>query len=88
MSLPFQSAAILGAGLMGRLLAVTLAQAGCKVALHEAGSPEAEGAAARVAAAMLAPLPKCAITTRPMAACGSMRRSSYITYSCERPWKP
>jgi glycine oxidase len=38
MTLPFQSAAILGAGLMGRLLAVTLAQTGCKVALFEAGS--------------------------------------------------
>ncbi len=61
MSLPFQSAAILGAGLMGRLLAVTLAQAGCKVDLFEAGSPEAEGAAARVAAAMLAPLAESAV---------------------------
>ena len=61
MSLPFQSAAILGAGLMGRLLAVTLAQAGCKVELFEAGSPEAEGAAARVAAAMLAPLAESAV---------------------------
>ncbi|MET3440887.1 glycine oxidase [Variovorax paradoxus] len=61
MSLPFQSAAILGAGLMGRLLAVTLARAGCKVELFEAGSPEAEGAAARVAAAMLAPLAESAV---------------------------
>jgi glycine oxidase len=61
MSVPFQSAAILGAGLMGRLLAVTLARAGCKVDLFEAGSPEAEGAAARVAAAMLAPLAESAV---------------------------
>ena len=61
MSVPFQSAAIIGAGLMGRLMAVTLAQAGCKVALYEAGSPEAEGAAARVAAAMLAPLAESAV---------------------------
>ena len=61
MSLPFQSAAILGAGLMGRLLAVTLIQAGCKVELYEAGGPEAEGAAARVAAAMLAPLAESAV---------------------------
>jgi glycine oxidase len=60
-SLPFGSAAVLGAGLMGRLLAVTLAQAGCKVDLYEAGSPEAEGAAARVAAAMLAPLAESAV---------------------------
>jgi glycine oxidase len=60
-TLPFASAAILGAGLMGRLLAVTLAQAGCKVELFEAGGPEAEGAAARVAAAMLAPLAESAV---------------------------
>jgi len=60
-NLPFQSAAILGAGLMGRLLAVTLAQAGCKVDVFETGSPDAEGAAARVAAAMLAPLAESAV---------------------------
>ncbi|MDL9997561.1 FAD-dependent oxidoreductase [Variovorax sp. J22P240] len=59
--LPFRSAAILGAGLMGRLLAVTLVQAGCRVELFEAGGPEAEGAAARVAAAMLAPLAESAV---------------------------
>ncbi len=61
MSLPFSSAVVLGAGLMGRLLAVTLAQAGCKVELFEAGSADAEGAAARVAAAMLAPLAESAV---------------------------
>ena len=61
MSLPFDSVAILGAGLMGRLMAVTLAHAGCKVDVFEAGSAEAEGAAARVAAAMLAPLAESAV---------------------------
>ncbi|MFH0131546.1 FAD-dependent oxidoreductase [Variovorax sp. VaC1] len=61
MNLPFHSVAILGAGLMGRLLATTLAQAGCKVDLYEAGSADAEGAAARVAAAMLAPLAESAV---------------------------
>ncbi|NVM87589.1 glycine oxidase [Variovorax sp. SG517] len=61
MSLPFDSVAILGAGLMGRLMAVTLARAGCKVDVFEAGSAEAEGAAARVAAAMLAPLAESAV---------------------------
>ncbi|WP_093213228.1 MULTISPECIES: FAD-dependent oxidoreductase [unclassified Variovorax] len=61
MNLPFESAAILGAGLMGRLLAVTLARRGCTVDLFEAGSPDAEGAAARVAAAMLAPLAESAV---------------------------
>lgn len=70
MSLPFQSAAILGAGLMGRLLAVTLARAGCKVELFEAGSPEAEGAAARVAAAMLAPLAESAVAPVPLVRMG------------------
>ena len=59
--LPFGSAAVLGAGLMGRLLAVTLARAGCTVDLHEATGPDAEGAAARVAAAMLAPLAESAV---------------------------
>jgi glycine oxidase len=70
MSLPFASAAVLGGGLMGRLLAVTLAQAGCKVDLFEAGSPDAEGAAARVAAAMLAPLAESAVAPVPVVRMG------------------
>ena len=59
--LPFRSAAILGGGLMGRLLAVTLARAGCEVELFDASGPQADGAAARVAAAMLAPLAESAV---------------------------
>jgi glycine oxidase len=59
--MPFRSAAILGAGLMGRLLAVALARAGCRVELFDAGGPQADGAAARVAAAMLAPLAESAV---------------------------
>lgn len=70
MNLPFQSAAILGAGLMGRLLAVTLAQAGCRVDLFEAGSADGEGAAARVAAAMLAPLAEAAVAPLPVVRMG------------------
>ncbi len=46
---------------MGRLLAVQLARAGHKVELFDADGPQAEGAAARVAAAMLAPLAESAV---------------------------
>ena len=49
---------ILGAGLMGRLLAVALVQAGHPVRVVDAGPADGSGAAARVAAAMLAPLPR------------------------------
>ncbi|WP_409520568.1 FAD-dependent oxidoreductase [Melaminivora sp.] len=47
---------------MGRLLAVQLARAGHRVEVHGIGGPDAEGSAARVAAAMLAPLAESAIT--------------------------
>ncbi|MFT3815389.1 MAG: FAD-dependent oxidoreductase [Acidovorax sp.] len=61
--LPPQShIALLGAGLMGRLLAVALAERGHRVEVFEAAGPEADGAAARVAAAMLAPLAESAVT--------------------------
>ena len=53
---------VLGAGLMGRLLAWQLAQRGYTVDLYDAGGPDAQGSAARVAAAMLAPLAESAIT--------------------------
>lgn len=70
LSLPFDSAAILGGGLMGRLLALALAQSGCRVDLYEAGSADAEGAAARVAAAMLAPLAESAVAPAPLVRMG------------------
>lgn len=54
--------AVIGAGLMGRLIAVALAQRGAQVDLFDQGSPDATGAAARIAAAMLAPLAESAIT--------------------------
>lgn len=54
--------AILGAGLMGRLLALELAREGHRVEVFEAKGREADGAAARVAAAMLAPLAESAVT--------------------------
>jgi glycine oxidase len=53
---------ILGAGLMGRLLACQLARAGHQLELFEAGGPEAHQSAARAAAAMLAPLAESAVT--------------------------
>jgi len=48
--------AILGAGLLGRLLAVELANAGCRVSVYDKSSPQSPKSAAFVAAAMLAPL--------------------------------
>lgn len=56
------SITVLGAGLMGRLLAVALAREGHRIDVYEAGGPGAEGSAARVAAAMLAPLAESAVT--------------------------
>ncbi|MBX9795180.1 MAG: FAD-dependent oxidoreductase, partial [Burkholderiaceae bacterium] len=53
---------VLGAGLMGRLLACELARAGHAVDVYDAGSAEAPGSAAHVAAAMLAPLAESAVT--------------------------
>lgn len=53
---------VLGAGLMGRLLAHTLARHGHRVHIHEAQGPAAHSAAAYVAAGMLAPLAESAIT--------------------------
>lgn len=54
--------AIVGGGLMGRLLAFALAQRGATVELFEQGSADASSSAARIAAAMLAPLAESAIT--------------------------
>lgn len=53
---------VLGAGLMGRLLALSLARSGHAVHIVDAGPADGSGAAARVAAAMLAPLAESAIT--------------------------
>jgi glycine oxidase len=53
---------VLGAGLMGRLLAWQLARAGHRVTVYEAGAADAQTSPARIAAAMLAPLAESAIT--------------------------
>ena len=68
--LPFDKAAILGAGLMGRMMAVALARQGCSVDLYESGDADAGGAAARVAAAMLAPLAESAVAPAPVVRMG------------------
>lgn len=69
-ALPFSSAHVLGAGLMGRLVALALARRGCRVDLHDAQGPQAGGAAARVAAAMLAPLAESAVAPAPVVRMG------------------
>lgn len=53
---PSSSIAILGAGLLGRLLASSLARQGQRVQLFEAQGPDGASSAAYVAAAMVAPL--------------------------------
>ena len=69
---------ILGAGLMGRLLAVELARKGHQVEVFEAQGPDAQGAAARVAAAMLAPLAESAVTEP-----GVVRMGQYALPRCQ-----
>jgi len=63
-------AVVLGAGLLGRLMAWRLARTGWQVEVFEAQGPDAQGAAARVAAAMLAPLAESAITEPPVVRMG------------------
>lgn len=70
MSNPQLHSVVLGAGLMGRLLAWQLARQGHQVTLYEAGGSGAENSPARVAAAMLAPLAESAITERNVVAMG------------------
>ena len=62
---------VIGAGLMGRLLALALARAGHRVEVHEAGPQDATGSAARAAAAMLAPLAESAVTEAGVVRMGS-----------------
>jgi glycine oxidase len=69
-ALPFDSATVLGAGLMGRVMALALARRGCRVSVFDAGGPGAEGAAARMAAAMLAPLAESAAAPVPVVRMG------------------
>ncbi len=87
LSLPDAHVTILGAGLMGRLLAFTLASEGCRVDIHDAGGPDADGAAARVAAAMLAPLAESAVSEPAVVAMGvhGLRRWPQILSALSSP---
>jgi glycine oxidase len=70
-ALPSSHMLVMGAGLMGRLLALALARAGHRVEVHEAGAPDAANSAARAAAAMLAPLAESAVTEAGVVRMGS-----------------
>lgn len=61
-SLAGKRIAVVGAGLMGRMMAFALAKGGVQVALYDRGGTDGEHAAATIAAAMLAPLAESAIT--------------------------
>lgn len=78
---------VLGAGLMGRLLAVQLAQAGHPVRLADAAGPDGQGSAAHVAAAMLAPLAESAITEPAVVAMGryALQRWPKLLATLSRP---
>lgn len=78
---------VLGAGLMGRLLAVTLTQAGHPVRILDAGPPDGSRSAAWVAAAMVAPLAESAITELNVVAMGqyALTRWPSLIASLRRP---
>ncbi len=78
---------ILGAGLLGRLTAYSLCKLGYQVEIFERGGPNAEGSAAQVAAAMLAPLAESAITEPPVVKMGhySLKRWQGIIQTLEEP---
>jgi glycine oxidase len=63
--------AVLGGGLCGRLVAWRLAGEGLRVALYERGDAAGSGAAAWVAAAMLAPLAEAAVAEPLVVALGA-----------------
>jgi len=76
---------VLGAGLMGRLLAHALVREGHQVAVHEAQGPDARGAAAWVAASMLAPLAESAITELPVVRMGQHSLARWPALIAELP---
>ena len=78
---------VLGAGLMGRLLACELARVGHLVSLYDAGNPDGNLSAARVAAAMLAPLAESAVTEAPVVRMGhhALKRWPELLATLETP---
>ena len=72
MTAPSSFTVVLGAGLMGRLLALALVRAGHSVRIHDAGASDARNSAAYAAAAMLAPLAESVVTE-----IGVVRMGSY-----------
>ena len=87
MALTPQSVAVLGAGIMGRLMAWQLARAGWQVSVFEAGGADAQSSPARVAAAMLAPLAESAITEPPVVEMGryALTRWPELLQQLEQP---
>lgn len=78
---------VLGAGLMGRLLAWQLARAGHRVTVYEVGGADAQASPARIAAAMLAPLAESAITEPSVVEMGrySLKRWPELLAQLARP---
>lgn len=78
---------ILGAGLMGRLLACQLTREGHSLEIFDAGGPEALNTAARAAAAMLAPLAESAVAEPPVVQMGihALRRWPELIAQLDAP---
>jgi glycine oxidase len=78
---------ILGAGLMGRLMAWQLAREGHQLEVFDAGGPDGTNSAARAAAAMLAPLAESAITELPVVKMGvhSLQRWPELLAQLDEP---
>jgi glycine oxidase len=81
-----KSIAILGAGLLGRLLALELAKVNCKVHVYDRYSIDNPRSAAFVAAAMLAPLAESVSTERSIVEMGyySLQRWPMILQQLEK----
>lgn len=77
--------AVLGGGLAGRLVAWRLAGAGHRVALYERGAADGSGAAAWVAAAMLAPLAEAASAELLLTELGAASLETWPRWLAELP---